>query len=163
MDKVYIGYVQGVHGLKGDLKIKCRFEKPDRVFQKGNRIFLNDEEHTITDTKFHKGFYLVIIDDLKDINLVEKYKGFDVYFLKDDLKLNQGEYVFDELYDMEIVYNNKSFGTVVDILTNKNNAILVVDGTKKFMIPLIPEFIEKVDIQNKKIYANNIEGLILWK
>lgn len=160
MEKVYVGYVQGVHGLRGDLKIKCRFESPEAVFIKGNTIFLNDENHEITYSKFYKGFYLVTIDNLKDINLVEKYKGYDVYIDRDNLKLEKN-YILNDLYDMEIAEGNKTYGKVTEILDNGNTKILVVDYDKRYMIPLVDAYVKKVDLENKKIIVDGVEGLIL--
>lgn len=160
MEKVYIGYVQGVHGLRGDLKIKCRFESPDLVFQKNKKIYLNEEEHIITNSKFYKGFYLVTIDNLKDINLVEKYKGYDVTVNRDDLSLGD-KYILDDLFDMEIIYNGKSYGKVKGIRNNGAYEILEIEHDKQYMIPLIDEFVKKVDLNSKTIEVDNIEGLIL--
>lgn len=160
MEKVYIGYVQGVHGLRGDLKIKCRFESPDLVFKKNNKIYLNEEEHIITNSKFYKGYYLVTIDNMKDINLVEKYKGYDVTFNRDDLNLGEN-YILDDLYDMEIIYKGKTYGKVTGILNNGAYEILEIEHVKKYMIPLIDEFVKKVDLKSKTIEVDNIEGLIL--
>lgn len=162
MDKVYIGYVGGVHGLRGDLKIKCRFEQPEKVFIKGNSIYLKEEKHTITNSKFYKGYYLVTIDNLKDINLVEKYKGYDVFFNREDLNLN-GSYILSDLYDMTIVSNNKTYGKVLGISNNGVYDILEIEYEKKYMVPLIDEFVKKVDLENKTIEVENVEALILWE
>lgn len=161
MEKVYIGYVQGVHGLRGDLKIKNRFEDPKKVFVKGNRLFLNEEEYQITNSKFYKGFYLVTIDSLKDINLVEKYKGFEVYFAKEDLNLDEDGYILDELFGMDVISGGKTFGKVKDILDNGIYKILVVDNPKSLMIPLIDKYVKKVDVISKTIECEDIEELIL--
>lgn len=161
MEKVYIGYVQGVHGLRGDLKIKNRFEDPEKVFVKGNRLFLNEEEHQITNSKFYKGFYLVTVDNLKDINLVEKYKGFEVYFAKEDLNLDEDGYILDDLFGMGVISKGKDFGKVKDILDNGIYKILVVDNPKSLMIPLIDKYVKKVDVISKTIECEDIEELIL--
>lgn len=163
MEKIYIGYVQGVHGLRGDLKIKNRFERPEAVFKKGNTIYLNEEAHTITNSKFYKGFYLTTIDNLKDINLVEKYKGFDVYFKKSDLHLEKDDYILDDLINLNIVNDGKNYGKVKEIIDNKAHKILLIDYKKSYMIPLVQEFVKKVDLNKKEITVENIEGLILWE
>lgn len=161
MEKIYIGYVSGVHGLRGDLKVKCSFEQPERVFKKGNKLYLNEEEHEITNAKFYKGVYLVTIDNLKDVNLVEKYKGYDVYFSREDLELEDGEYILADLYDMTIEEDGKDYGKVEEIFDNGAQKILKIDYTKPYMIPLVNEYIKNVDLENKKITVNGVEGLIL--
>ncbi len=161
MDKVFIGYVQGVHGLRGDLKIKNKFDKPERVFIPNQTIYLNSEKHTITACKFYKGFYLVTIDNIKHINLVEHYIGYDVFIDRESLNLKNDEYILSDLYNLEIVCVNKKYGKVSEIMNNGVYDILVIDYEKKYMIPLIDEYVLKVDINNNSIICKNIEGLII--
>ena len=158
---VYVGYVSGVHGLRGDLKIKCKFEYPDRVFTKGTKIYLNDEAHTITNAKLYKGYYLTTIDNLKDINKVEKYIGYDVFILRENLNLKENEYLLSDLYDMEIISSSKNYGNVLNILHNGIYPILEIKYKTKYMIPLTDEYIIKVDVDSKKIICKDIERLIL--
>lgn len=160
MDKVYIGYVSGVHGLRGDLKIKCRFESPEAVFQKDKVIYLNEESHKITNVKFYKGVYLTTIDDLKDINLVEKYIGFDVYAERTSLDL-KNDYILDDLYGMSIVEKDKSYGKVSEILDNGAQKILVIDYEPKYMIPLVDSYIKRVNLDTHTIETDGVKGLIL--
>lgn len=161
MEKVYVGFIQGVHGLRGDLKIKCGFESPERVFKKDNVIFLNEEPHTVTNAKPYKGHYLVTIDNLKDINLVEKYIGYDVYVDRKYLNLKEDEYILDDLYGMAIVCKGKIYGKVSEIIENGMQKVLVIDYEKKYMIPLVDAYIKKVDLAKKEVIVDEIEGLIL--
>lgn len=161
MERIYIGFVQGVHGLRGDLKIKNRFESPEKVFVTGKNIYLNEEKHEITACKFYKGHYLVTIDNLKDINLVEKYIGYDVYFDRDDLNENEGDYIIDDLYGLTIKSGGKEFGRVKEILDNGSYKILVIDYDKQYMIPLIDEYVKRVDLASDTIEVENVEALIL--
>jgi len=161
MKSVHIGYVKGVHGLRGDLKIKCQFESPDKVFKNGNKIYLNEEEHTITNSKLYKGLYLVTIDNLKDINLVEHYIGYDVYFDREDLNLGENDYILSDLYGMEIVEDGKTYGKVLEILENTVQKILVIDYEPKYMVPLVDEYVKKVDLENKVIEVEDVRSLII--
>ena len=161
MKKVYVGYVQGTHGLKGDLKIKCKFDKPEKVFINNTKIYLNDELHVITDCKFYKGFYLCTIDNIKDINKVEKYISYDVFILKSELHLDESEYILDDLYGLTIEVNGKNYGIVKEIINNKIYNILVIDYEKQYMIPLIDEYVVKVDLNNKTIICKDVESLII--
>lgn len=161
LNKIHIGFVQGVHGLRGDLKIKNRFEKTEKVFVEGNKIYLNEEEHTITKVKFYKGHYLTTIDNLKDINLVEKYIGYDVYFAREDLKEQAGDYIVDDLFGLKIVSNGREYGLVKEILDNGKYKILSIEFEKNYMIPLIPEYVLNVDLERKTIEVADVEGLIL--
>ena len=161
MSKVYIGYIQGVHGLRGDLKIKSYFDKPERVFKSGTNIYLNNELHTISTCKLYKGFYLTTIDNIKDINQVEKYIGYDVFIERENLQLKECEYIINDLYGLKIESNGKEYGKVKNVLNNKIYNILVIDYDKEYMIPLIDEYVVKVDLPNEKIICKDIERLII--
>lgn len=161
MKKILIGYVSGVHGLRGDLKIKSNFKSADKVFLSGNTIYLNDEIHTITSCKLYKGYYLVTIDNIRDINAVEHFKGFDVFIDRDSLKLGKGEYLIDDLEGMTVLFNGINYGRVIGISDNGVYCLLEIDYKKSYMIPLVDEFIKKVDLDSNTIEVDNIEGLII--
>lgn len=161
MEKIYIGFVQGVHGLRGDLKIKNRFETPEKVFINGMSIYLNEEEHKITNAKFYKGHYLVTIDNMKDINLVEKYIGCDVYFNREDLKEEEGSYILDDLFGLRIVSDGKEYGIIKEILDNGRYKILSIEYEKNYMIPLIDEYVKNVDVKAGIVEVADVEALIL--
>jgi len=161
MDKIFVGYIQGFHGLKGEVKIKNKFSLPEKVFVLDKTIFLNDEKHRITGVRFHKDFYLVEMDNLKDINLVEKYKGYNVFVLKEDLFLEKDEYILEDLINMEIIYEGKNKGVVKNVLKNSSQNLLEIDYNVKYYIPLVDEYIEKVDLDRKQIFVKDIGGLVL--
>ena len=127
----------------------------------GNKIYLNDEVHEITDAKIYKDRYLIKIDNLKNINLVEHYKAYDVFIDRDELKLGENEYLFSDLIDMKIICNNKEYGRVIRVENYGKDYCLRVKQSKEFLIPLIDEYIINVDISNKTITCKNIEGLII--
>ena len=156
-----LGYISGTHGLRGDLIVKSKFEKQDKAFKVGNKIYLNDEVHEITDAKIYKDRYLIKIDNLKNINLVEHYKAYDVFIDRDELKLGDNEYLFSDLIDMKIICNNKEYGRVIRVENYGKDYCLRVKQSKEFLIPLIDEYIINVDISNKTITCKNIEGLII--
>ena len=107
----------------------------------------------------HKMYDMVLFYDINDINEVLKYKGQSVYINKDDIKVDG--YFFEDLINLEVYSNDKLIGNVTDIVTSKAHEILVIEkNKKKILIPNIKPFIEKTDLENKKIYINEIEGLI---
>ena len=62
---------------------------------------------------------------------------------------------------MEVYANNKLIGNVTTILKNSVHSILVVEKNgNKNMIPYVDEFIADINLENKKIEINVIEGLI---
>ncbi len=160
MDLVYVGKIVNTHGIKGELRILSDFEKKDLVFKVGNKIIIENEEHTITSYRFHKVFDMITIDNLNNINDVLKYVGKKVYVSRISLNLKKSEYLLSDLIGLNVVSNDTVYGIVKDY-NNDINPLLKIDYKKNYYIPLKANYIKKVDLENKQIIVQNIEGLII--
>lgn len=161
MNYIYIGDIVNTHGIKGELKIISHFKYKNNVFIKGTPIYIgkNKEKQVINSYRKHKIFDMITLLGFNDINEVLKYKGEPVYIDKNEIKIDG--ILNEDLIDMD-VYNDESFiGKVTDILNNGVYDILVIENNKnKNLVPNIDEFIKNIDLENKKIQINMIEGLI---
>jgi 16S rRNA processing protein RimM len=160
MDYLYIGYVSGTHGIKGELKIKSNFWYKDKVFVKDKYLYLgkNHEKMIINNYRPHKEFDMVLLNDYQNINDVLKYIGSNVYVLRKDLELDKGEYTESDLIGMEVIDNDKLIGHITEIrYLTKSKKIIVIEDNK--LLPFEKEFIKSVDLENKKVYINSIEGM----
>lgn len=163
MNYYTVGKIMNTHGLKGELKIKVVSDF-DR-FQKNNRLYILYKDEYIPVYVLNKQDYnqniLVRFKDLEDINLVEKYKGSNIYISEEDQgKLDEGEYYFHELIGLEVINDRADHrGKVVEIREVPQGHLLVVekeDG-KKALIPFRDEFVGKVT--KDRIIIKEIEGL----
>ena len=80
-DIIYLGHTTMTHGLKGYLKFYSAFERKDILLNNNTRVLIDNEIHTITKCSYNKNYMLIIIDNLKDINLVEEYRNKDIYII----------------------------------------------------------------------------------
>ena len=164
MEYIYLGRLTNTHGIKGEVKIKSNFKYKEKVFKKGFYIYIgpNKEKHEIVSYRPHKEYDMVILKDLYDINLVLQYKNSLVFINKEDLSLNNNEYLNEDLIGCDCFYNKELVGTVKDITDqgNNNEVIEINNKDKKIYIPKNEHFIENLDIKNKEIKLKNVEGLI---
>ena len=97
---------------------------------------------------------------MQDINLVEKYVGYNVYGLKEDVELDDDEYFYDDLIGCQIINNDQEIGKVESVYFNGAHDVLTVQtANKKIAIPYVDAFIENEDIENKKIFVHLIMGM----
>lgn len=161
MNYIYIGDIVNTHGIKGEIKIISHFKYKNNVFIKGTPIYIgkNKEKQVINSYRKHKIFDMITLLGFNDINEVLKYKGEPVYIDKNEIKIDG--ILNEDLIDMD-VYNDESFvGKVTDILNNGVYDILVIEKeNNKNLVPNINEFIKNIDLENKRIQINMIEGLI---
>ncbi len=163
MEGLIVGKIVNTHALKGELKIK-NLSNQDR-FYKGAKLFIEYKneyiEVTVKSVREQASLLLVSFENLNDINLVEKYKGCNIWIDKDSLgELPEDEYYYYELIDLD-VYNEDGElkGTVKEIREVPQGQLLVIDcNGKDKMIPFRKEFV--VDVKEDRIIIHEIEGLL---
>lgn len=156
---IYIGKIVNTHGIKGEVRILSDIEYKNEIFKKGNFLYIGADKTklTINTYRVHKNFDMVTFDGINDINEVLKYKNELVYIKKEEINIDG--YFDYELIGME-VYTDKSIGKVISIQSNGKQKLLEIEGKKIYLIPKVDAFIKKIDLENRIIYINLIEGLI---
>lgn len=158
MNYLLVGKLVNTHALKGEVRIISSFEYKELIFKPEFNLYIGNEKEKLTIETYrkHKNFDMVKFIEYSDILEVNKYKGQDVYVLKEDLDLCN-KMLDSDLIGLECFYNNKSIGKIKEIINNNNYKIISIN---EVLIPYNENFIESIDIKNKKIIFKNVEGLI---
>lgn len=160
-EMIYIGKTVSTFGIKGELKVISDFEKCDKAYKIGNKILINNIEHVISGIRYHKNYILLEIDDLKNINNILKYVGFNIYIKRMDLHLEENEFLYKDLISSDVIDNDGSnLGKIIKVEQGVN-LLIKVKGSKEFYIPYVDEYIINFDLNNKKLYTKNAKDLIL--
>lgn len=154
---VYIGYITGPFGLKGELKVSSESNHLDKIFKIGNKFYINNKEYIIKKYHFHKT-HLVTFEGFEDINLINDLLKKDIYVSREELNLQEGEYLYIDLIGCKIIDGSDEIGIVDDLLYNKNT-IFIKSGN--LIIPIIDKYLEKVDTKEKIIYVKGSKELML--
>ena len=156
MELIKIGKIVNTHGIKGEVRILSKFPYKDKVFIKGMNIYIDNNKEVINTYRRHKNFDMITMDGYSNINEVLKYKGKYVYVNKEDIKL-EDNYLDEDLIGLDIYVKDEYKGKLINIERYDKNVILIIKNDKEYLIPYI--LIDKIDINNKKIYIKDIEGL----
>ena len=156
---IIIGKTVSTHGIKGELKVISDFEYIDKAYVVGNKILINNIEHIISSVRYHKQYILLGIDNLTNINDILEYVGYNIYIAKSDLALDENEYLLSDLVGLNVIHDGKNIGIVSEIV--KGNSSDYIRINNEFLVPIIPEYIIKVDINDKQIITNNASSLKL--
>ena len=153
MNKVVLGKYVNTHGLKGEIRIKSRFPYKDKVFKINNEIIINDTSYIIKSYRVHKDYDMVTLDGIDSINDIPFPKNTKVYIDRDKY-LSKKDYLDSDLIGF-IVYNSKIEREVLDIFYLNDTKKLI--KTRDGYIPF--ELVKNVDLVNKKILIENVDGL----
>lgn len=159
---IYIGKIVNTHGIKGEIRILSDFDKKNKVFVPGMVIYIGrkKEKEVIKTYRHHKNFEMITMEGYSNINEVLRYKGLYIYVKRENLKLDEDEYLEDDLINLNVIVDGENKGIVTDIRDSGHNKFLVIEfNGKEYFIPYQKEFITKVDISNHKIYISPIKGM----
>lgn len=159
---IYVGKIVNTHGLKGEIRILSDFEKKDKVFIPGMTIYIGrkKEKEVINTYRHHKVFDMITMQGYSDINEIIRYKGLYVYVRKEDLKLDDNDYLLSDLIDLTVYVDDNKVGVITDVRDSGNNKFVVVKTEEReVFVPLQDEFIKKVDLNKKIVIIEPIKGM----
>lgn len=119
---------------------------------------------TIEDVRFFKNMVILKFKGYDTIDDIEKYKGHDLLVTRENaVPLEEGEFFICDVIG-SIVYeeDGTEFGTLKDVLQTGANDVFVVitrDG-KEVLLPYIDDCIKEVNVEEKKIVAYIMPGLM---
>ena len=166
-NKVYVAKLGKAVGLKGHLRLFNDSDFPEQ-FKKGS-TYLKNKNLQLTISEYLKDRDLVSFEGFSDMESAKKLTNTELYTTieqtKEFCKLKDNEFFWFDLILCEVYEDNLKLGVVSDVhrfplndyLEVKTDSQLVEKGLPKiFLIPHIFEtFIQRVDIENKKIFAIN--------
>ncbi len=168
MEYICIGKIINTHGIKGELKIQSYSDFDDERYRKGRLVYIekDGQYHPVKciTYRIHKGFPLVSFEGMQNINLVEHFKECLVYVKSEDRQsLPAGEYYRTDLVGLSCVDEDGNvLGTCVEVEeTNgaQNNFRIRDDAGNEFLVPHVPLFVKKIDMEERKIVIHMVEGL----
>lgn len=166
MDKLEVGKIVNTHGLKGEVKIVTWTDSPD-VFEDIEYVYAKMKKEEIrldlVGIKYQKNN---IIAKFKQITTIEEAQGFKNCVLTAERnmlgELPEGVYYIADLIGCEVFdVNNRHLGKISDVFNTGANDIYAVSAPQKkdLLIPVLKETVINVDILNKKVTVNLIDGL----
>lgn len=166
---ISVGKILNFHGINGEAKVGYSKNQQD-FFLSLDSVFLKKDndysELEITSIRPNKNILIVKFKGIDSINDIIPYKG-ELLFVAEELireTLDEDEFLIDEMVGLEVFDNNdgKKLGFVIGVSNNgANDLISVKTNSKKIcLIPFVKAIVPVVDIKEKKIMINNLEGLL---
>src|SRR5699024_9025672 len=157
----------GTHGIKGEVKVKRITDFVER-FDKGNILYIQEDQEEISLTidgfRTHKNMDILHFEGLNSINDVEPFKGATLKIKKEQLtELDEHEYYYHEIIGCTMYTTaGDRLGVIESILSPGANDVWVVQSSngKELLIPYIEDVVKKIDVDNKQVTIELMEGLI---
>ncbi|WP_084600110.1 ribosome maturation factor RimM [Pontibacillus litoralis] len=166
-----IGKVVNTHGIRGEVRV-IQVTDFDERFNEGNVVYWTDKQRNhvtelvIDGHRMHKNFHLLHFQGYDNVNDVEAFKGGVLTITAEQqTPLDEGEYYYHEIIGCTVYTTaGEEIGIVKEILSPGANDVWVVKRKqaklKDALIPYIADVVHRVDIDNKHIVIEPMEGLL---
>ena len=162
-----VGTIVGTFGNKGDVKINPLISPSDYLLELSS-IFVEGEntekqEFQVLKSKQHKNIYIFTLEGIDDMDVAEGLSGLSVFVPSIDFKeLQENEFYYHELTGLTVcTERGEEIGKVDHVLQAGNDILVVKDNNgKEIMIPFVDELVPEVNLKEKTISVNAIDGLL---
>ena len=157
--------IVSTHGVRGEMKALPLCDGA-AFLAKFKRLFTSADGAGATrvlGVRAQGNVILLRLDGVTDMDAARAQVGRTYYLAKADAKLPRGRYFIDDLLGCDVV--DADTDRVYGQLTNVDrpaaqDIYTVTDGAgEEYMLPAVPEFVKKIDIDARKIFVTPIEGM----
>lgn len=171
MEKIIIGKVVNVVGLKGEIKVYNYAEEKER-YETLEQVFLEKESkskksnitaYDIENVRYKDHMVILKLAGVNDRNAAEALRDYNVYMDENDLEeLPEGVYYIKDILGFDVLSDTgEKLGVLRDVLTNTSQKVYVIGRENKsdILVPAVDEFILDTDVEKRVITIKVIEGL----
>ena len=161
----FLGIVSRKHGFKGDVNIKINvssseeFKKLDHLFIEINRSLV---PFFISDFRFkNNDFALVKFEDVNNDQEAQALIGKAIYAPLEFLPQNEADSLLAFIHFSVIDAQHGNIGKITNIINHASQNLFEIHfNEKEILIPIVENYIQKVDTDSKTIHLNTPKGLI---
>ena len=153
-----IGLLVGVHGIKGEVKLKSYTEIPENLFS--YKDFYTENSNKPINLKFVRKVKQNLICKIENISTrtdAEKLRGLKLFINRDKLsKLADDEFYQVDLIGFQVYnLNRESFGSVISFNDFGGGLLVEVkNNNKMFYLPMGSNFLKNINYVKKEVILN---------
>lgn len=163
MEYIEFGKIVNTHGLKGEIKVYSYTDNEDKILSL-KKIYIDEVKYLIEAIRYQKNMFVIKLKGIDNIyqteNIINKYILREID--KSDLDEENGFFVKD-LIGID-VYNiqDEKIGILKEVYNNGASDIYVItlEDNKEVLLPAIKQTVKEIDINNKKMIVDIMEGLL---
>jgi 16S rRNA processing protein RimM len=164
-----VGYIQGVHGLHGELKVELFTDFPER-FVSGTELLMGEVLTVvkITGARLHKQHLLLQLEGVNRREEAEALRGEWLFVNEADaVALDEGVYWVHDIIGLDVqTEEGDALGVVREVLFTGANEVYVIETPpginrgRDLLLPAIEEVVRKVDLAAGCMTVHLLPGLV---
>ncbi len=164
---VSVGKILNFHGVHGEAKLGYSKNR-EEFLAKLSVVYIQVEndykEFEIANLRFTPKCGIIKFKGIDSLNDIIRYKGCLVFVDECAARehLEEDEFLIDELVGLDVYDGETCVGAVVGVSNNGASDLLSVKTKNKniCLVPFVKAIVLSVDIKNRRVQINNLEGLL---
>ncbi len=154
------GKIINTHGVRGEVKIEPWANSPTALLDY-RRFFIDGREFPVERSRVNKRFVIAKLRGVDDMTAAEALRDRVLSVAREDLRLSEGEYLLADLTGLTAIdaASGEKLGTITELLSPPGGEVAVIQGTRELLVPLRPEFVERVDFDAGTVRFRLLEGM----
>ena len=161
-----VGQIVNTHALAGALKVTPWTDNADD-FERFGYVYVGahgeENKRKITGVKYMKNGIILSLEGVDNVNDAEKLKTKVLYADRAQLGEPEAGYYICDLIGVRVITDaDEELGTISDVIATGSNDVYVVSkpGARDLLLPVIPEVVLSLDIDEEVARVHLIEGLV---
>jgi 16S rRNA processing protein RimM len=154
-DRLVVGLVRGVHGLKGALRVEVLSDNPDR-FAVGSVLHREGDDRPLTILSAHRDGpgMLVRFREVTDRPTADGLR--DTYLEAQATELPSDTYYWHDIEGCSVVTDDgQELGTVADVFRVGESEVYSVRGPDgETLVPAVADVVKSIDVPLKRIVVD---------
>lgn len=163
MEKILIGKIVNVVGLKGELKVYCYTDKKEQ-FEELEQIWLDDTAYIIQNVRYQGNVVILRLEGVSDRNAAEALRDRGVYIEETDLaQLPEDSYYVRDLIGLQVTDREGTLsGLLTDVIQSSSQDLyeIKLETGKKFLLPAVKAFVLDIDMETETMTVKLPDGLL---
>ncbi|MBQ0037263.1 MAG: 16S rRNA processing protein RimM [Clostridiales bacterium] len=157
-----VGQIVNAHGIRGEVKLNPHGFDPEFIAE-FDTIYIAGKKTEVLHARVHKSTVLLTLPGVEDMNAALALKGKEVSVARDDIELDEGEYLDAELQGMTVydAATNEALGQINRVLNYPAHKVYEVrGGAHEYLIPAVRGvFVDRVALDQNAMYIHMMKGL----
>lgn len=154
-----IGYVARPHGVRGELRVVTH-DPASTTLLDVDEVHIDGVPYRVEQARPVQGAFLLRLAGLGDRNRADALRGKRVAVDRALIPLDEGEVFLADLVGCAAVREDGSpYGTIVAIDAGAQDRLVIHDGDVERLLPLVPEFVLDVDLDQARVVVAPPEDL----
>ena len=163
-DWVEVGFVARPHGVRGEVRVKLHNSSSETLFE-ADDVSLRAPDGSqrvmriLNARPAADGFVLVTFEGIGGRDAAEALRASTLLVPRQSLPpVEEDEFYVHDILGAQVVGEDGTvFGKVVDYVTYPAVDVLVVKGDRRYEVPVIDDFVHRIDSSAKRVIVGSIE------